>query len=83
MKKLPVTVLVILAILSALVAYVYFSKTAGTLPHFYLGYTQGSSHKHVKHGIVFAGLAVAFLLGAWIMSGQSAHEADSEKRDDE
>ncbi len=71
MKKLSVVVLVLLAIVSAVVAVIYFSKTAGTIPHFFLGYTQGSIHKHTKHGIAFAGLAVVLLLGAWMAGGQS------------
>lgn len=79
MKKLLVTLLIILAILSAVVSVVYFTKTAGSLPHFYLGYTKGSSHKHIKHGIVFAGLAVVLLLGAWMVSGQSTDTPGSKK----
>jgi hypothetical protein len=75
MKKLLVTILIVLAILSAVVSVVYFTKTAGSLPHFYLGYTKGSTHKHIKHGIVFAGLAVVLLLGAWMASGQSSDTA--------
>jgi ABC-type transporter Mla subunit MlaD len=71
MKKLLVVGLVILAILSAIVAAVYFTKTAGNLPHFYPGYLQGSVHKHTKHGVAFVGLAIVFLLGAWMVSGQS------------
>lgn len=80
MKKLLAVVLVILAILSAIVAVVYFTKTAGNLPHFYLGYTKGSTHKHLKHGVVFAVLAVIFLLGAWMVSG---HSNDSEGKNKE
>lgn len=71
MKKLAAFILVVLAILSAIVAIVYFTKTAGNLPHFYLGYTKGSTHKHIKHGIAFVCLAVVFLLGAWMVSGRS------------
>ena len=71
MKKLLVPGLVILAILSSIVAVVYFTKTAGNLPHFYPGYLQGSVHKHTKHGVAFAGLAVVFLIGAWMASGKS------------
>jgi hypothetical protein len=71
MKKLLVAVLIILAILSGVVAVVYFTKTAGNLPHFYLGYAKGSTHKHLKHGVVFAGLAIVLLLGAWMASGHS------------
>ena len=81
MKKISVAVLVLLAVLSAIVAGIYFSKTAGTIPHFFLGYASGSSHKHVKHGIAFAGLAVVLLLGAWMVSGQSAEEEVTKKPD--
>jgi hypothetical protein len=80
MKKLLVVGLVILAILSGIVAVVYFTKTAGSLPHFYLGYTKGSTHKHLKHGVVFVGLAVVLLLGAWMVSGQSNDTAATDKK---
>lgn len=84
MKKLLIVVLVILAILSGIVAVVYFTKTAGSLPHFYLGYAKGSTHKHLKHGVVFAVLAVLLLLGAWMVSGQSSdtpHKTEQPKTD--
>lgn len=83
MKKLLVIVLVILAILSGIVAVVYFTKTAGNLPHFYPGYLKDSSHKHFKHGVAFAGLAVVLLLGAWMASGHSNDASDVEKTKDE
>jgi ABC-type transporter Mla subunit MlaD len=79
MKKLFVIALVILAIISGVVAVVYLTQTAGNLPHFYPGYLKGSSNKHLKHGVVFVGLAVVFLLGAWMASGNSANKPDSEK----
>lgn len=79
MKKLLVAVLVVLAIVSAVVSVVYFTKTAGSLPHFYPGYAKGSTHKHLKHGVVFAGLAVVLLLGAWMASGQSSDAAATPK----
>jgi hypothetical protein len=69
MKKLSVVVLALLAALSAGTAYVYFTKDAGSLPHFFPGYLAGSVHKHVKHGVAFVALAVVFLIGAWMMSG--------------
>lgn len=83
MKKLSVVVLVILAILSAVVSIVYFTKTAGALPHFYPGYLSGSTHKHLKHGVVFAVLAVLFLLGAWMASGQKSDTHSAPKKDSE
>jgi hypothetical protein len=79
MKKLLVAGLVVLAILSAVVSVVYFTKTAGSLPHFYLGYAKGSTHKHLKHGVVFAGLAIVLLLGAWMSSGHSNDTATAKK----
>ncbi len=78
MKKLPVLLCVVLAIVSAVVALLYFSKTAGALPHFMPGYVQGSDHKHMKHGIAFAGLTVVLLLGAWMTSGHSTDKPTSE-----
>lgn len=83
MKKLTIALLVLLAVLSAVVAGIYFSKTAGSLPHFYPGYTKGSTHKHVKHGVAFAGLAVVSVLGAWMASGSSAAEKTPKERDKE
>jgi hypothetical protein len=89
MKKLLMVALVILAIISGIVSVVYFTHTAGNLPHFYPGYTAGSTHTHTKHGIVFAGLAVVLLLGAWMVSGSSADtskatkKVDNEKQEDE
>jgi hypothetical protein len=80
MKKLLVIVLVILAILSAIVAVVYFTKTAGNLPHFYPGYTKGSAHKHLKHGVVFAGLAIELLLGSRMASGNKAETSAKEHK---
>jgi len=79
MKKLAVLVLVLLAILSALVAVVYFTKTAANLPHFYPGYAKDSTHKHLKHGVVFIVLALVFLLGAWMASGNKAAKITTEK----
>ena len=72
MKKLSTGLLVVLAILSVVVATIYFSHTAGSLPHFFLGYAKGSAHKHTKHGVIFVALAVVFLLGAWMVSGPSS-----------
>jgi hypothetical protein len=81
MKKLLVIGLVVLAILSAIVAVVYFTKTAGNLPHFYLGYAKGSTHKHLKHGVVFSVLAILLLLGAWMVSGGQASKSPSSSKE--
>ena len=74
MKKLPTILLVLLAVLSLVIAVVYFTHTAENLPHYFLGYTQGLTKKHTKHGLVFVALAVVFLIGAWMLSGKSEED---------
>ncbi len=70
--------------MSVVIAYFYFTKTAGSLPHFFPGYTQGSAHKHTKHGLAFIGLAVVFIIGAWMVSGDKGVSSSStEKKDSE
>lgn len=69
MKKVYMFVLAVGAVLSLIIAAIYFSKTAGALPHFFPGYRLGSGHTHTKHGIFFVTLALVFALGAWMMSG--------------
>jgi hypothetical protein len=71
MKKLLALILVVLAILSAIAAVIYFTKTAGNLPQFFLGYAKNSTHKHTTHGIAFSVLAIVLLIGAWMVSGRS------------
>jgi hypothetical protein len=47
----------ILGLVFAAVALIYFLMPAGSLPHFFPGFEPGSDHVHVKHGV--ASLAVA------------------------
>jgi hypothetical protein len=77
MKKVYAAILVILAIIATVMAIFYFTKTAGNLPHFFLGYSAGSTRTHTKHGIAFAVLAVILLLGAWMISGPKDHKPAS------
>jgi hypothetical protein len=69
MKKLSSVALILLALISTVVAVIYFTKTAGNLPHFFIGYAKGSAHKHTKHALAFISLAVILLIGAWMVSG--------------
>lgn len=82
MKKLSALILVILAIISAIAAIIYFTKTAGNLPHFFLGYTKDSTHKHTTHGIAFGALAVVLLIGAWMVTGRSEDNSVVDTRQD-
>ena len=56
---------ILAAVLLAVVAFVYFSKTASNLPSFFPGHLAGSNKHHTKHGVAFAGLAVLALIGVW------------------
>lgn len=61
--------LVLIAVLLAAIAVIYFAEPAGKLPAFFPGHEAGSVHHHTKHGIAAAIVAVAALAGAWLSSG--------------
>jgi amino acid permease len=65
--------LLVLGTLMVVVGVVYLRSTADALPSFFPGHQSGSTHKHVKHGVVALILAVASLTGAWISSGRKTH----------
>jgi len=54
------TAAIVLALVFAVIAVVYFVLPAGSLPSFFPGFEAGSARIHVKHGI--AALAVAAVL---------------------
>jgi hypothetical protein len=54
------TSLIVLGLVFAVVAVVYFLLPAGSLPSFFPGYEPGSARVHIKHG--GAALAVAIVL---------------------
>ena len=61
--------LVLIAIVLAVIAVIYFTEPASKLPAFFPGHAAGSDHHHTKHGIAAAIVAVAALAGAWLSSG--------------
>jgi hypothetical protein len=64
------TAAIILALVFAVIAVVYFILPAGSLPSFFPGFEAGSPRIHVKHGI--AALAVAVVLfGVGWFAGRS------------
>lgn len=54
------TAAIVLALVFAVIAVVYFVLPAGSLPSFFPGFEAGSARIHVKHAI--AALAVAAVL---------------------
>ncbi|MDT4891395.1 MAG: hypothetical protein QOE97_430 [Pseudonocardiales bacterium] len=63
-------VLVIIGVLLAIVAGLYFADTASNLPAFLPGHQAGSAHHHTKHGIAAAIVAVLAFAGAWMSGGR-------------
>ena len=69
-KLIPVAIA--LGIILIVIAIVYWAEPAGSLPSFFPGHDAGSSHHHVKHGILAFILAVGCFIFAWFQSGPSA-----------
>jgi amino acid permease len=66
-------VLGLAALLFVGLSIVYFTTSANNLPSFMPGHQAGSTRHHTKHGIAMLGLAAASLVGAWMLSGDSAN----------
>jgi hypothetical protein len=54
-----------LGILFVIVAIIYFALPAGALPKFFPGYVAGSTHVHLKHGIVALVIGIILFGGGW------------------
>jgi hypothetical protein len=63
----------LLAIICAVVAVVYYTMPAGSLPTFMPGYIPGAQNVHMKHAIVAAIAAVVlFIFGLFAGRSRSA-----------
>jgi hypothetical protein len=58
-------VAIVLGLLFAQIAVVYWVVPAGSLPGFVPGFEAGGTRVHVKHGIVAAVLALVLFAFAW------------------
>jgi hypothetical protein len=63
---------IVLGIVLIVIAVIYFVDTASSLPSFFPGHSAGSSHHHIKHGVLALVLGVGCLLFAWFQSGPAA-----------
>ena len=57
------------------IAIVYWAESAGSLPSFFPGHEAGSSHHHVKHGILAFILGIGCFIFAWFQTGPSSRSA--------
>jgi hypothetical protein len=60
---------VILGILCLVVAVIYWTQGAGSLPSFFPGHESGSSHVHFKHGLAAAIVGIGCFVFAWFQTG--------------
>jgi hypothetical protein len=57
------------------IAIVYWSEPAKSLPDFFPGHQSGSAHHHVKHGIAAFLLGIGCFVLAWFRSGEKRGQA--------
>jgi ammonia channel protein AmtB len=65
MNKPLVLAAAVLGVIFLVLACVYWFVPAGSLPNFMPGFADGSTHVHVKHGLVALVLALVLLGFAW------------------
>ncbi len=74
------TLLVVIALVAGValigLGIYYWVEPAGSLPSWLPGYTAGSGHHHVKHGIAAFLVGLACLVFAWFRSAPKKKDAD-------
>jgi amino acid permease len=71
MKNSCVAILAsIIGLFCFVIAYIYFTHSAGTLPHYFPGYENGVTTIHSKHAIGMFILGLAAFVLAWFKSGK-------------
>jgi hypothetical protein len=74
-KLIPVAIVLGIALLA--IAAIYWAEPAGSLPSFFPGHEAGSSHHHLKHGLLAFILALGCFVFAWFQSGPSRTRASA------
>ncbi len=59
------TAAIVLGLICAVVAIVYWLVPAGSLPGFFPGFEAGGTRVHVKHGVAAAIVAIVLFAIAW------------------
>jgi hypothetical protein len=70
MKKLKITIGVVLGIVLLGLAMIYWTTPAGSLPTWLPGFAVGDGAIHIKHGIAAFVVALAGFAYAWFSSGK-------------
>ncbi len=61
---------VLLGIVLLIVALMYWFTPAGSLPHYFPGFVEGATRKHVKHGLAALIVALGLFAYAWFQTGK-------------
>lgn len=78
MHKPLTIILVLIGIAFMAVAGYYFVTPAGSLAHWAPGYSLGSTHIHMKHGLVALILGLGSWVLAWFSLGSRTKSVDKE-----
>ena len=68
MNKLLSWLSIIVGLAFLYLGYYYLTHTAGSLPHYFPGYTAGYDHIHHKHAIASFIVGIALFIYAWFAS---------------
>ncbi|MBV8258236.1 MAG: hypothetical protein JOZ56_06375 [Actinobacteria bacterium] len=68
-RKQLVWLAIVLGVLLIVVAAIYWAEPARSLPSFFPGHENGSTHHHVKHGIAAFLVGLACFAFAWFNTG--------------
>jgi len=68
-ERLLVAAALALGVALIVLAVVYWTTAAGSLPSFFPGYQAGSSHVHFKHGLAALLVGLAVLVCVWFRTG--------------
>ncbi len=72
MKKLLIYLSLFIGILFIILAVIYWTHSAESLPQYFPGYEIGSTKIHFKHGLASLILALALFAFAWFKSGKKS-----------
>ena len=71
MTKRPQLIIpaIVLGVIFWVIAIVYWTQDAGSLPSFFPGHSAGSTHIHFKHGLAAAIVGLGCFVFAWFQTG--------------
>lgn len=70
MNRTLSTLAVIAGVLFLIAAVMYWTTPAGSLPHFFPGFSAGSTQTHYKHGLAALIAALALFAYTWFQTGK-------------